>query len=99
MGDAERTAKTFQKRNEVLWYHTGDAGILENGVLTVLGRLDRVITSGGLKIDLDAVESVVRGIAGCSQAMVIHIPDSEWGVRPAVVIPSRDDDPELAALV
>ena len=99
VGDAERTAKTFQKRNEVLWYHTGDAGILENGVLTVLGRLDRVITSGGLKIDLDAVEAVVRGIAGCSQAMVIHIPDSEWGVRPAVVIPSRDEDPELAALV
>jgi O-succinylbenzoic acid--CoA ligase len=31
--------------------------------------------------------------------MVIHIPDSEWGVRPAVVIPSRDEDPELAALV
>lgn len=99
VGDAERTAKTFQKRNEVLWYHTGDAGSLENGVLTVLGRLDRVITSGGLKIDLDAVEAVVRGIAGCSQAMVIHIPDSEWGVRPAVVIPSGDEDSELAALV
>lgn len=99
VGDADRTAKTFQKRNEVVWYHTGDAGSLENGVLTVLGRLDRVITSGGLKIDLDAVEAVVRGIAGCSQALVIHIPDSEWGVRPAVVIPSRDEDPELAALV
>ena len=99
VGEPERTAKTFQKRNEVLWYHTGDAGSLENGVLTVLGRLDRVITSGGLKIDLDAVETVVRGIAGCSLAMVLHIPDSEWGVRPAVVIPSRDEDPELAALV
>ena len=99
VGEPERTAKTFQKRNEVLWYHTGDAGSLENGVLTVPGRLDRVITSGGLKIDLDSVETVVRGIAGCSLAMVLHIPDSEWGVRPAVVIPSRDEDPELAALV
>ena len=99
VGDEERTAKTFQKRNEVTWYHTGDAGTLENGVLTVLGRLDRVITSGGLKIDLDAVEQVVRSIAGCSQALVIHIPDSEWGVRPAVVIPGRDEDAELSALI
>ena len=99
VGDEERTVKTFQKRNEVTWYHTGDAGTLENGVLTVLGRLDRVITSGGLKIDLDAVEEVVRGIAGCSQALVIHIPDSEWGVRPAVVIPGRDEDAELSALI
>jgi O-succinylbenzoic acid--CoA ligase len=99
VGDADRTAKTFQKRNGIFWYHTGDAGSVENGVLTVLGRLDRVIISGGLKIDLDAVEAVVRSIAGCSQALVIHIPDSEWGVRPAVVIPSRDEDSELAALV
>ena len=99
VGDAERTAKTFQKRNEVTWYHTGDAGSLENGVLTVIGRLDRVITSGGLKIDLDAVEAVVRGIPGCSQALVIHIPDSEWGVRPAVVIPGQEEDAQLSALI
>lgn len=99
VGDDQRTSDTFQNRNGVVWYHTGDAGTLENGVLTVLGRLDRVITSGGLKIDLDAVEAVVRGIPGCSQALVIHIPDSEWGVRPAVVVPGVDQDAELSAQI
>lgn len=99
VGDDQRTSVTFQNRNGVVWYHTGDAGTLENGVLTVLGRLDRVITSGGLKIDLDAVEAVVRGIPGCSQALVIHIPDSEWGVRPAVVVPGVDQDAELSAQI
>jgi len=99
VGDDQRTSVTFQNRNGVVWYHTGDAGTLENGVLTVLGRLDRVITSGGLKIDLDAVEAVVRGISGCSQALVIHIPDSEWGVRPAVVVPGVDQDAELSAQI
>jgi O-succinylbenzoic acid--CoA ligase len=99
LGDTERTAHTFQNRNGTTWYHTGDAGTLENGVLTVLGRLDRVITSGGLKIDLDAVEQVVRGIAGCSHALVIHIPDSEWGVRPAVVVPGVEQNQELSAQV
>jgi len=99
VGDNQRTSDTFQNRNGVVWYHTGDAGTLENGVLTVLGRLDRVITSGGLKIDLDAVEKVVRGISDCSQALVIHIPDSEWGVRPSVVVPGVDEDAELSAQI
>jgi O-succinylbenzoic acid--CoA ligase len=99
VGDEQRTADTFQNRNGVIWYHTGDAGTLENGVLKVLGRLDRVITSGGLKIDLDAVEAVVRGIAGCTQALVIHIPDSEWGVRPAVVVPGVEHNAELSAQI
>lgn len=99
VGDNQRTSDTFQNRNGLVWYHTGDAGTLENDVLTVLGRLDRVITSGGLKIDLDAVEAVVRGIPGCSQALVIHIPDSEWGVRPAVVVPGVDQDAELSAQI
>ena len=99
LGDDKRTEDTFQKRNGKLWYRTGDTGTLENGLLTVLGRLDRVITSGGLKVDLDAVETVVREIAGCSQAVVIHIPDSEWGVRPAVVIPGTAPNADLQATV
>ena len=99
VGDSQRTALTFQNRNGKIWYHTGDAGTFENGVLTVLGRLDRVITSGGLKIDLDAVEAVVRRIPGCSQSLVIHIPDSEWGLRPAVVVPGSDENAELSAQI
>jgi O-succinylbenzoic acid--CoA ligase len=95
VGDEQRTTDTFQNRNGVTLYHTGDTGSLENGLLTVLGRLDRVITSGGLKVDLDVVESVVRGIAGCSQALAIHIPDSEWGVRPAVVVPGVEHNAKL----
>jgi O-succinylbenzoic acid--CoA ligase len=83
----------------VRWYFTGDAGSLENGLLTVIARLDRVITSGGLKIDLDAVEALVRGISGCSHALAIHIPDSEWGVRPAVVVPGMKHNSDLAAKV
>ena len=99
VADEQRTADTFQNRNGIIWYHTGDAGSLENGVITVLGRLDRVITSGGLKIDLDAVEAVVRAIAGCTQALAIHIPDSEWGVRPAVVVPGVEHSAELSAQI
>jgi O-succinylbenzoic acid--CoA ligase len=99
VGDPSRTADTFLNRNGLRWYRTGDAGTLEGGSLKVLGRLDRVITSGGLKIDLDAVEAVVKGIRGCSTAIVIHIPDSEWGLRPAVVVPGEPDTGELGAII
>lgn len=87
--DDNRTSETFQNRNGKWWYRTGDAGVLTDGVLTVLGRRDRVIISGGLKVDLDAVEAAVRPISACSGAVAIHIPDSEWGVRPAVVVPGE----------
>lgn len=100
--DDKRTTNTFLNRNGKVWYRTGDAGVLTEGVLTVLGRRDRVIISGGLKVDLDAVEAAVRLISGCSGAIAIHIPDSEWGVRPAVVVPgdfSSERQNELRAEV
>lgn len=87
--DEDRTTNTFQNKNGKIWYCTGDTGLLTDGVLTVLGRRDRVIISGGLKVDLDAVESAVHRIDACSGAIVVHIPDSEWGVRPAVVVPGE----------
>ena len=99
VGNPERTADVFLNRNGTRWYRTGDAGSFVDGTLTVLGRLDRVITSGGLKIDLDAVEAVVTGIQGCYSAVVVHIPDSEWGLRPAVVIPGVPDAGEISATV
>jgi O-succinylbenzoic acid--CoA ligase len=96
--DEKRTADTFQIRNGKTWYFTGDAGVLSDGILTVLGRRDRVIISGGLKVDLDAVETVVRLIYACSGAFAVHIPDSEWGVRPAVVVPGLFSEEEQYAL-
>jgi o-succinylbenzoate---CoA ligase len=96
LGENQRTTDTFQNKNGSIWYRTGDVGVYENNVLTVLGRRDRVIISGGLKVDLDAVEAVVRSIPGCLQAHVIHIPDSAWGMSPAVVIPGPAHDSRLA---
>lgn len=96
--DDQRTTDTFQIRNGKTWYFTGDAGVFSDGILTVLGRRDRVIISGGLKVDLDAVEAEVRLISGCSAACALHIPDSEWGVRPAVVVPGQFPEEEQEAL-
>lgn len=69
------------------WYRTGDAGIVEDGVVRVRGRLDNVIVSGGLNVSLDRVERVVRGIPGLEAAVVIGVPHPKWGEGSVIVVP------------
>ena len=68
------------------WYRTGDAGELLGGMLTVTGRLDRVIISGGVNVSLDEVERVVRELPGWSSAVALGAPHPEWGERASLVV-------------
>ncbi|MFM6939498.1 MAG: AMP-binding protein [Rhodoluna sp.] len=67
-------------------YITNDLGEFdENGKLNVLGRIDRVIVSGGLKISLDRVEELARAVPGVAELAATAIADSEWGQRVGIV--------------
>ena len=89
--DEQLTADKFVQRDGTRWYRTGDAGSPVGGRVTVSGRLDRVIISGGLKVSLDAVEDAARAVPGIDQAFAVNIPDSEWGERPAVIAQVNTD--------
>jgi O-succinylbenzoic acid--CoA ligase len=82
------------------WFRTRDAGELDDeGRLTVLGRLDDVLISGGVNVAPAAVEAVLREHAGIADAVVVGRPDREWGQRVvAAVVPSGDLAPDLAEL-
>jgi O-succinylbenzoic acid--CoA ligase len=68
------------------WYTTSDLGeIAPDGSVTVLGRTNRVLNSGGLKASLDAVEAVVLKIGGVVEAAAIAVNHPTWGERAAVV--------------
>lgn len=57
---------------------TADRGELVDGRLRVLGRLDDVVISGGVNVDLAQVQRAVDAVApGSSQ--VLALPDAEWG--------------------
>ncbi|MCC5835008.1 MAG: AMP-binding protein [Opitutales bacterium] len=63
------------------WYLTDDAGRLDDGRLTVLGRLDRQINSGGEKVYPEAVEAALMDHEAVRDAIVWGEPDPEWGQR------------------
>lgn len=91
LGDPELTDAVFVRDADGRrWYRTGDAGLLDDGVLRVRGRLDNVIVSGGINVSLDRVEQVVRTIPGLSGAVVVGVPDQRWG-EASVIVAARGE--------
>ncbi len=83
--DPERTDVAFADEAGTRWYRTGDTGSLTGDMLTVSGRLDDVIISGGIKVSLADIERVVRGIDGNEDAVVVRASSERWGEVPVVV--------------
>jgi o-succinylbenzoate---CoA ligase len=82
------------------WFHTRDAGTLSaDGRLTVHGRLDDVVITGGVNVAPQAVEAALREHPEVADAVVFGRPDDEWGQRVvAAVVPAAGARPSLAAL-
>lgn len=72
---------------------TADRGRWVDGRLEVLGRRDQVVITGGLNVDLAEVESLVRSWAERSggDAVVVGIPDPEWGTKIVAVTDGSGD--------
>jgi O-succinylbenzoic acid--CoA ligase len=69
------------------WFVTSDAGRLdEDGRLSVLGRVDDMVVSGGVNVPAAAVASRLREHPGVYAAEVVGVPDPEWGNRVVAVV-------------
>jgi o-succinylbenzoate---CoA ligase len=77
------------------WYPTGDLGALdENGLLSIDGRRDDLIVTGGENVWPEPIEAIIRALPGVDDAVVYGVDDAEWGQRVAVdVVPSDAADP------
>lgn len=81
--------EAFQDRSGRRVLATSDRGRLRpDGRLEVLGRLDDVIITGGLKVEPRHVEEALTGIDGVAEACVVGLSDEQWGglVAAAVVL-------------
>jgi O-succinylbenzoic acid--CoA ligase len=94
--DPDATAAAFAGG----WFRTRDAGSVgPDGRLTVHGRLDDVVISGGVNVAPPAVEAVLREHPDVADAVVFGIPDQEWGQRVVTaVVPAAGARPGLAVL-
>ncbi len=90
----------FVVRDDVRWVVTADAGALDpDGRVRVLGRLDDVIVTGGVKVHPVGVERVLADHPAVGEAVVVGLPDPEWGsVVTAVVVPRRGSALDLVEL-
>ena len=99
LGDPARTDAAFHTDGPRRWYRTGDSGMLADGVLSVTGRLDDVIVSGGVKVALGELELLVRRATPLHDAVVLPATDERWGEVPVVVSTVSMPLAELRALV
>jgi O-succinylbenzoic acid--CoA ligase len=80
------------------WFHTKDLGELDaGGYLRVRGRKDNLFISGGENVQPEEIEEALCFLEGVEEAVVVPIPDPEFGFRPAAfvrttggVVESRD---------
>ena len=101
MGDNARTASHFfVDADGCRWYRTDDYGSLtptapgapEDGgasALSILGRSDDVIITGGVKVSARAVAAVLESHPAVREAAVMGIPDAHWGSALAAAITLR----------
>ncbi|KQX66168.1 o-succinylbenzoate--CoA ligase [Angustibacter sp. Root456] len=76
----------FLQRNGTRWFETDDVGSLAGDRLTVHGRADDVIVTGGSKVSPQAVEAVLAEVPGVRECLVVGVPDVEWGQRVVAVV-------------
>lgn len=102
MGDNARTASHFfVDVHGCRWYRTDDYGSLvppapntpEDGgapTLSVLGRSDDVIITGGVKVSSHAVAAVLESHPAVREAAVAGVPDARWGAAVIAAVTLRN---------
>src|SRR5439155_9927927 len=82
----EATAEVFRDG----WYHTGDAGYLdERGYLYLVDRVKDMIVTGGENVYSIEVENAIASHPDVAQVAVIGIPDERWGEAVHAIVVAR----------
>jgi acyl-CoA synthetase (AMP-forming)/AMP-acid ligase II len=89
----EETAARFRDG----WFHTGDLATWDaEGFVTIVGRGDDMLISGGENVHPVQVEEVLNEHPGVADSCVVGLPDERWGqLIVAYVVPVADAGEEL----
>ncbi|MBA4084904.1 o-succinylbenzoate--CoA ligase [Janibacter terrae] len=87
----------FRSEGGQRWFRTGDLGSVDGqGRVSVTGRADDVINTGGLKIAPRVVEeAVLAHVPAVTGAVVVGLPDPEWGQSVALAAVTSPGGPPV----
>lgn len=83
------------------WFRTDDLGVVDDsGVLRVLGRVDDAVSTGGLTVLPQLVESALASHPAIADCAVFGVPDERLGQRvvAALVLTPGSSAPDVAEL-
>ncbi|HLS24666.1 MAG TPA: AMP-binding protein [Beutenbergiaceae bacterium] len=83
---SRRPTDPFMMADGERWFRTSDAGRWVDGRLQVLGRVDDVIITGGVNVHPVLVEHALAEMPGVAEAVVVGLPDPQWGQLLTVVL-------------
>jgi len=72
------------------WFTTSDHGVIEDGILKVLGRSDDVYNTGGEKVSLTHVDEILHTAFPHLQSCAVAADDAQWGQRLVVAVSGAD---------
>ena len=69
------------------WWRTSDLGHFDDeGRVYIVGRASETIITGGTNIQPVEIERALEAHAGVREAVVVGVPDPEWGETPAAYV-------------
>ncbi len=91
----------YQLADSEGWYHTSDAGRIEDGRLIVEGRIDDVIITGGENVSLNSIEQLISSNFPDIQLAAFVIDDEQWGaaIQLAIVGPHQPNEAAIQELL
>jgi len=88
--DEAKTAASFIMVDGVRWGVPGDMATVDmDGTVVLLGRGSVSINTGGEKVYPEEVEAVLKGHVGVEDAVVVGVPDEQWGERVVALVRPR----------
>lgn len=92
-----QASEAFRTDGGQRWFRTGDLGSVDgDGRVSVTGRADDIINTGGLKIAPRVVEeAVLAHIAAVTEAVVVGVPDPQWGQSVALAVVTSPGGPPI----
>ncbi|WP_446666208.1 AMP-binding protein [Flexivirga sp. B27] len=90
LGRPDLTAATFGVLPDgTRTFRTDDLGVWRDDRLQVIGRIDDLINTGGMKVAPRIVESAATGVPDVLEAVALGLPDDDWGQAVGLAIRAR----------